>query len=191
MSPLVIPAAAASSSVKGALFPLGTFHGTGSATTASFQNIPQGYQDLMFHVYAQANNLNTTISLRFNNDSGTNYSYYHMHATGASLGAGSFGTNFSDINGSAINFFIPKSDGYFFTATYHIINYANTTNWKQMLVEYGMDVNAVSGSELGTLTNSYRSTSGINRVDIYCRDNGAAFSRGTAISLYGVRAKDQ
>lgn len=187
----------AASVTKGAMFPLGVFYGNGVATSAIFQNIPQTYQDLMVHVYAQANNLNTTISARFNNDSAGNYSYYYMKANGVSAATGSFGANFGDLNGSCIDYYIPKTNmgGYFFTATYHIINYANTSNFKQMLVEYSQDMNMVAasgqGSELGLLTNSYRSTSGINRLDIYCRDNGAAFAPGTVITLYGIRAGGQ
>ena len=77
-----IISSSAASATKGAIFPLGVFHGNGVATTASFQNIPQTYQDLMIHVYAQSNNLNTTISARFNNDSTSNYSYYYINATG-------------------------------------------------------------------------------------------------------------
>jgi len=192
-----IISSSAASATKGAVFPLGVFHGNGVATTASFQNIPQTYQDLMVNVYAQANNLNTTISARFNNDSAGNYSYYYIKANGVSANTGSFGANFGDLNGSAIDYYIPKTNmgGYFLTATYHVINYANTSNWKQMLVEYGQDMNMVAaggqGSEYGIYTNSYRSTSGISRLDIYCRDNSAAFAPGTLITLHGIRAAGQ
>jgi hypothetical protein len=192
-----IISSSAASSTKGALIPLGSFYGNGVATTASFQNIPQTYQDLMIHVHAQANNLNTTISARFNNDSGTNYSYYYLKANGVSANTGAFGSNFSDMNGSGIDYYIPKTNmgGYFYTATYHILNYANTSNWKQMFVEYAQEMNMVAasgqGTEFGFLTNSYRSLAGINRIDIYCRDNAAAFAPGTMITLYGIRAGGQ
>jgi hypothetical protein len=61
-----------------------------SAGSVSFSSIPATYRDLVVIITAQRTGSPTNMGLRFNGDSGSNYSNVYMTGTGSTTAAGAF-----------------------------------------------------------------------------------------------------
>jgi hypothetical protein len=151
-----------------------------SATAASitFSNISQAYTDLVL-VTQCANTTNTSdIAMRFNADSGTNYSQTIMYA--ASLNAAATRTT----NSAAIylNWYgnMPTTLGTQ-VITASIQSYANTTTFKPVLSRANNGNNA-----LDFIGAQWRSTAAITSITVFPTAN--LFSVGSLVSLYGILA---
>ena len=146
----------------------------GSAQTSiTFSSIPSTYTDLIV-VVSGTSSAGFGLALRFNSDTGNNYSNTFLYGDGSSALSGR-GT--SENVGFVGYFSTGQSD-----TTAHIMNYANTTTYKTTLGR---------GNQAGVLTVAramlYRSTSAINNVQLYF--NGTVtFGSGTTATLYGIKA---
>lgn len=142
----------------------------------SFTSIPSTYTDLVLVASSPgATNVGSVIGLRFNNDTGTNYSdtiLYGGNATGSTKN-----NNASYI--MALYYFGLKSVQS--TLIYNIMNYANTTTYKTTLIR------ANSGQETDAIVGLWRSTSAINRVDLFV--DSSTFVSSSTFTLYGIKAE--
>jgi hypothetical protein len=149
----------------------------GSAGNLSFTSIPSIYTDLVLVASSPgATSIGNVIGLRFNNDTGTNYSDTILYGTGTAAGS-TRNTSASYI--MALYYFGLKSDQS--TLIYNIMNYANTTTYKTTLIR------ANSGQEPDAIVGLWRSTSAINRIDLFV--NTSTFVSGSAFTLYGIKAE--
>lgn len=146
----------------------------GSATsTVTFSSIPQTYTDLVLIIMGNAGGA-TSASMRFNSDSGTNYSNTYVQGDGSSVG------NFRDVNVTS------NWAGSFYSTTtpsisrHNIMNYANATTFKSSIIrgDYGIGFTVVAAQV-------WRSTAAITSITLA---TGANFSTGTTFSLYGIKA---
>jgi len=161
-----------------------------AAASVTFSSIPSTYTDLVIVCSIQSTssaNTDTRYHLRFNNDSGTNYSTTFL------LGNGSTASSTRDTNRAQIDNVTPISTSPEFTPViYNVLNYANTTTNKTTLQRAGQNNNTSGGGGggailMGAAVSLYRSTSAINRVDINCAVNGQ-FATGSTFSIYGIKA---
>ena len=144
-----------------------TFSG---GTTYTFSSIPSTYTDLVL-VVACSSAAVETILLRFNGDTGTNYSWTRI------LGNGSSASSLLQSNTSgAVGGFMDNGQHVNIT---NIMNYSNTTTYKTTISR----MNAPS-SYVGAFTSMWRSTSAINSITIL-GDSGGTFNNGKA-TLYGI-----
>lgn len=153
------------------------------AASFNFTSIPSTYTDLILVIrYAGANNDQNSL-LRFNGDSGSNYS--RTFILGGSAGSGSGrGSNQTFIQmvtnygaGTSLN-----------SGNQHIIqimNYANTTTYKTMLDRTNAQNDSGSGEVMG-LVGLWRSTSAVNQIT-YSQGSGNLITGSTA-TLYGIKA---
>jgi hypothetical protein len=149
----------------------------GSATaTVTFTSISGAYTDLVLVTDNIFNTSNLAAAyLRFNSDTGTNYSYQSMQGTGTVANAE---------RGSNQNvMYVARSFGG--DQTYNIIsimNYSNTTTNKSVLSRYGS-----GGASSGVLAavGLWRSTSAISTI-LMGIDGGYNFSSGATFTLYGI-----
>jgi hypothetical protein len=65
---------------------------SGSGTTITFSSIPTTYRYLQLHSYFALTNNDTDITIRFNGDSGTNYTKSQFYSTGTQSGGATQGT---------------------------------------------------------------------------------------------------
>lgn len=146
----------------------------GSATSSvTFSSIPQTYTDLVLVIAGNAGGA-TSATMRFNSDSGTNYSNTYIQGDGSSVG------NFRDVNQTA------NWAGSFYNTTnptvakHSIMNYANTTTYKTSIIraDYATGYTA-------TAVQMWRSTAAITSITLA---TGSNFSTGTVFSLYGIKA---
>jgi hypothetical protein len=133
----------------------------------------------------------SVFDIRFNNDSGNNYSWFDFYYNGGiqadlsldtsvtNSGIASFGTN---ANGSTANSC--------FSGRLLLDNYTSTTKTKfyEMQVIGRATTDAGGVSRGGQTTGFYNSTSAITSIDVFRKSGSASFSNftDTSIRLYGI-----
>jgi hypothetical protein len=154
--------------------PIATVTLTANASTITFSSIPQDYTDLVFITSGNSQPAGGgSVVLKFNGDTGNNYSYLYFFGTGSSAGTGAFG----NVGGCLVNRH-NTTDGSGWTA---ISNYSNTSVTKPLISRGG-------GSNIAiTLAGRWRSTAAI--TSIACSmESGPGFATGFTATLYGVKA---
>jgi hypothetical protein len=179
---------AGSTAPHGALVPIAktTLASNGDV---SFANIPATYQDLMI-VISGRTSISYTISagvyMGINNTYGSGgYSSIEMDGYGSSSSTyiNSSTAYFSNL-GNMPSSWMPSN--IFGNYVIHILNYANTSNYKTLLYRGGYDMNGSGGTFLGAAT--YRSTAAVAQMYITA---AGSFMTGSTITLYGVRSIGQ
>jgi hypothetical protein len=149
-----------------------------AAASYTFSSIPSTYTDLIL-VFSGTNNqaVNTAdYTLRFNSDSGTNYSRT------AAMGNGSTTNSVRGSNQTSL--FLTYWGAPSTTQTTiitNILNYANTTTYKTVTTR---NANSASGTDI--TAGLWRSTSAINTILI--TNTVGTFSSGSTFTLYGIAA---
>jgi hypothetical protein len=156
--------------------PIQTYTATGSQSSITFSSIPSTYTDLILvsNVATAASTSNPR--LRFNGDTGTNYSYTHLSGTGSATSTGRE-SSITSIPLVAITFMNTTYDMNFIL---HIQNYANTTTNKTVLTrtnKASVGVDAIVGL--------WRNTAAINSVEVFT-SNGQNYSSTSTFTLYGI-----
>ena len=148
----------------------------GSNTTSiSFTSISSAYTDLRV-IFAGTGTTNDDFRLRYNNDTGTNYSRTDFYSDGATASSAR-ASNAADIRIGAND----GLDGNIALATIDIFSYTGSTN-KTCLITYSHDKNG-SGYVYRTV-GLWRNTSAISTITL---SHGANFATGTTATLYGIK----
>lgn len=152
-----------------------------AASSVTFSSIPTTYTDLRLVITGGTTLAGEKPSIRFNSDSGTNYSYAILYGDGSSTGSTS-GSNQSYLNPSwagSMSNTIPT----FYTID--IFSYSNSSVYKTILCTFSGDKNGSGDS--ANVVNLWRSTSAINNIYIYA-SGGSTFTSGSTFTLYGIKA---
>jgi len=149
----------------------------GSATASVDFSSISGYTDLVLIVSAKANTAADDLALRFNSDSGSNYSYTTLTGNGTTASSSrSANVTFAilDFNGSV-------RTGDYTTNVVSIQNYSNSTTYKTVL--------ARSNSSAGVDANVclWRNTAAITAIRVLLT-GGTNFASGSTFTLYGIAA---
>jgi hypothetical protein len=167
--------------------PIATVSISGSSTsTISFTSIPQTYTDLFCIVNGRNSYAPITVSQiipQFNIDGTGNYSYTILRANGSTTtSARSNNSNFT-YGGSLSSAGAPAN--IFGSCYFHILNYSNTTTFKNLLCRSSADLNG--SGELDVAISTWRNTAAINAVT-FGQSFGTAYVAGTTATLYGITA---
>lgn len=150
--------------------------GSGGASSITFNSIPSTYKHLQIRGIAQESG--SQISLRFNGDTGANYSFHNLSGFGT-VAAGA-GTSQSQI---FLNFYVAVSPSAPFAFIIDVLDYADTNKYKTLRSLNGTDLNGDGVVEL--VSGSWRNTAAINSITIY--DSGANLGQYSTFALYGVK----
>jgi hypothetical protein len=142
-----------------------------------------GYTDVILVASTRStHSANGPITIRFNGDTGSNYSYTRLYGSGSAASSDRF------TNASSIDFgFMPgtnSTSGIFGISTLHLQNYANTTTNKTSLVRWNTEgsVTAYTAAVVGL----WRNTAAITSMSIaYTTGN---ILTGSTFTLYGIKA---
>jgi hypothetical protein len=150
----------------------------GSANGTITFNSFSGYTDI-FCVANFGTSGTTNVKMRFNGDSGSNYSLTYVDGNGTSAVSG------RTSNSSAIYF--TASSWYAATAfsnilTFNLMSYSNTSTNKSVLVRYG-SASQGAMAQIGL----WRNNSAITSLEI-TTDGGQTFNTGSTFTLYGIKA---
>lgn len=161
---------------------IATVTATGSQSTLTFSSIPGTYKHLQIRGIANDGSDNGIV-LRFNSDTGANYTQHRLSGNGTSASAaGSTG------NSSAANIgWASGATNVYGASIIDIIDYASTSKYKTVRTFMGVDANA-SGGNTGAVylsSNLWLSTAAVTSVSII--DPVLNFTAGTTFALYGVK----
>lgn len=167
--------------------PIKTYNITSNTQVVEFTSIPNTYTDLVILFYGTGYSSGTAldnITVQFNSDTGTNYTYI----------VGSNENNTAVTNRSTTQSSIkakiaagPSANSQPSYAKIEVFNYTNTNAWKTVLINYG----GAAGTNyefVGMNSGVWRSTSAVTSIQLKT-DAGAAtgFVSGR-FTLYGIKA---
>jgi hypothetical protein len=144
----------------------------GTAATITFSSIPATYTDIVCVINATAAASTAYTNLRFNGDTGTNYSWTLLTGDGATA-TSSRGTSTT---------FIPslyRSTAQPTLAIIHLFSYAGSTN-KTVLIENSSDLNG--SGVVDRRVGLWRNTAAITQISF-----AATLPIGTTATLYGIK----
>ena len=150
--------------------------------TVTFSSISGSYTDLVLVLSSAIISGAADIMMRFNSDTGTNYSSTALYGNGTSAGS----TRYTNNVRIYLNYYgQPTATLGESTILVHLMNYANTTTYKTSLIRAN---SAPSGKGVDAIVGLWRSTSAITSIDL---DTGSAtykFKTGSTFTLYGIKA---
>ena len=147
-----------------------------SAASIDFTSISSSYTDLVLIFVGKRVSGGNNLHIRFNSDSGNNYSRTILFGTGSAAGS-TRNTNqpqFAD-------FYVGLSSTDDSMHTFNFINYSNTTTNKTMMWR-SERANEATQSIVGL----YRSTSAISSISLTTPSSNIA--AGSTATLYGIKA---
>lgn len=143
---------------------------TSSASSITFSSIPQNYADLILAVNFKLNS-DSTVGIRFNGDSGSNYKNLRMFGTGSSA--------ISDTRTlSSADFETGNASNNFNTSIVQIMDYSSTDKYKSVFYRANQNI-------VGAGINSWENTSAITSFEIIA---SGGYATGCTFSLYGIEA---
>lgn len=149
-----------------------------AASTITFNSIAASWTDLRLVFVGRCTAGAATFTLRFNNDSGSNYSGTYLWGDGSSASSARLtsGTSFQITYPNGL----PAAQPAFYV--FNVFSYAGNTN-KTMLTNINTDLNG-SGSVMNAV-HLWRQTSAITRIDLLASD----FASGCTATLFGIKAE--
>ena len=148
-----------------------------AAASVTFSSISGSYTDLVLVVNAAASTL-ANIGVRFNSDSGSNYSSTVVGGDGAS--ANSFRT--SNATYGQFNYYSYLETTIVTNHIAHIMNYSNSTTYKTYLARGNN-----AGNGVDARVGLWRNTAAITTIEIVL--NTGTLSSGSTFSLFGIKAE--
>jgi hypothetical protein len=175
----------------GAMIPIATVTvGSGGSEYIEFTSIPNTYEHLQIRCLSQENEsggTNTSYDnfvMRFNSDTGANYSRHHLNGDGASAtayGAANVSWAYSGISQRG-----GSSNLYFGVTIIDILDYSNTNKYKTVRALSGADLSGSGNIRLASAL--WQSTSAITSIRI--QSDGApqwSLKQYSSFALYGVK----
>jgi len=160
--------------------PIATQTLSSTATSVTFSSIAADWTDLLLVVNAKTartNNDGDNTWIRFNGDSGNNYSWTRLYGTSSALSQRVTNATLIEINSTAGNAALGSAASYC-----AIQSYANTNVYKTVLL-WGGNVSV----SLERLVALWRDTSVITSIEIIPQT--APWQVGSKFSLYGIRGE--
>ena len=161
---------------------IATATGNGSVTSLDFNSISSSYQHLQLRCIFQRNGgTQLDVGLRFNSDTGSNYSMHSLSGDGSAVAAaGSANTSYINAGiGSGTS-----TSNIYGVAIMDILDYASTTKNKTVRTFTGVDKNNTEGS-VKLYSGVWRNTNAITSITIYTF--GDAINTNSTFALYGIK----
>lgn len=150
---------------------------TTAQTSVTFSSISASYTDLVLigNFVQSASTAFGSLSLRFNGDTGTNYSHIGLQGTGSSV------SSFRASNGAQMDVGSQNVIGNQ-NIIIHIMSYSNTTTNKTVLSRYNNRAGLVMA-----YSGLWRKTEAINSLVFFPASQ--SFASGSVFTLYGIKAE--
>jgi len=157
--------------------------GAGGSSSVEFTSIPSTYKHLQVRMITRDGQAGTGFNnniIRFNSDTGSNYSAHMVYGDGSTAG----GLGYANVTSVNIAFYTPASgnaSGIFGAAVLDILDYADTNKYKTTRTLSGGDAN---GSGIVLLSSgNWRNTNAITSIQF----SGATYSQYSSFALYGIK----
>ena len=158
--------------------------GSGGAANVTFSSIPADYNHLQIRFIARGNGSSYQyLSIRYNSDSGNNYSDHFLQGDGSSASAGQ--VSGSSATRSDLTNATGSATSTFGAGVIDILDYKNTNKYKTTRGLTGIDQNGSGGVALGS--GLWMSTSAITTIVIQVRGGTESFTEYSQFALYGIK----
>lgn len=144
-------------------------------SSVTFSSISGSYTDLLVVANVKSDG-NCGVILRFNSDSGSNYSYTNLWGDGTTAGSDR-SSNVSEISPTLLDTGGP------YNMFLHIMNYSNTTTYKTTLIRASGGYFSRVWAKVGL----WRNTSAITTI-LLQTDSSKNFTSGSTFTLYGIKS---
>jgi hypothetical protein len=160
--------------------------GSGGTASIAFTSIPSTYQHLQIRAISRTNRADTNdfMTIRFNGDSGSNYSYHSLYGNGASAGGNDTGTS-TGTPWSGVTAGGNATASMFGAAVWDVLDYQNANKYKTTRLLSGTDQNGING-RIYFMSNLWQNTAAITTVTII-PTHGTLFSEYSQFALYGIK----
>lgn len=149
--------------------------GSGGSSTVTFSSIPSTYKHLQIRMHDMPS-ADHNINMRFNSDTGSNYSYHNLSGNGS--------TAVSNASAPDSIMYLPGTSGgtgYPLVVICDILDYADTNKYKTVRALGGNDNNSTQGV-IAFRSNNWRSTSAVTTITLT-----GSFAQYSSFALYGIR----
>jgi hypothetical protein len=166
--------------------------GAGGLGSVSFTSIPSTYTHLQLRITGRSTNATAngiTTGIRFNGDTGSNYS---LHYLGAYQGAAAAVESNGIINTTQMYAIVLPAGGnassIFGSGVVDILDYKNTNKNKTIRSISGYDINgSTSGyNYINFYSGNWRSTSAVTSID-FVMAAGGNYAEYSSFALYGIK----
>lgn len=158
--------------------------GSGGQSSITFSSIPSTYQHLQIR-YITRVNVNDTgenVWLRFNGDTGANYSYHYLAGDGSSASAAGAGSLTRILAGrTAGNNTTANTFG---VSVIDILDYASGNKNKTVRTLTGLDTNG--GGVINLQSGGWFNTSAVTSINL-AETSGNSFVQYSSFALYGIK----
>lgn len=157
---------------------------SGTQATIDFNSIPSTYKHLQIRGISRSSNASNyaDVRLRFNSDTGSNYSFHYLYGDGAGVGAvGSATQTFIFGAETAAN---SSASGIFGVSVIDILDYASTNKNKTIRSLNGLDRNG-SGYVYMHSGAWYNSSTAISSISLSL--DAGSFAQYSHFALYGIK----
>jgi hypothetical protein len=153
--------------------------------TISFTSIPSTYTHLQIRLFAKCSTAGGGVPcrIRFNSDTGSNYSYHYLVGNGASALSGGASTQTAAYGGTITDSGSGGAPLTFSTGNIDILDYANTNKYTTLRQIGNYDDNG--GGQVGLISSLWQNTAAVSRIDLTV--DSTTFSQYTKIALYGIK----
>ena len=160
--------------------------GTGSSSTITFSSIPSGYVSLQIRGIMRTTRSATDSSLRirFNSDSGSNYAYHWLYGDGTSAAATGAASQTSGFCGTGAG--STAASNLIGTTIIDVLDYASSTKTKTVRAFGGIDANNVFTGYTSLFSSLWNNTNAITSIDLVVSD-GSNWTTQTQFALYGIK----
>lgn len=155
--------------------------GAGGSSSITFSSIPNTWSHLQVRLFAKYTGVGYGY-LRFNSDSGTNYSSHGINGNGVSsdpVGAFAFTSSTAYYYTGAAG----TKDTTFNVSVIDVLDYANTNKYKTARGLYAWDNNGTGYVEFNS--GAWRNTNAIDTITL--TSSVGNFSQYSSIALYGIK----
>jgi len=159
--------------------------GSGGSATIDFTSIPATYTHLQIRGIARLSAAYTAeeYGIRFNSDTGSNYSYHYLNGNGSSA-ISSAGASVNNIKTASILSGSSVTANTFGGIVIDILDYRNTNKYKVARVLGGTDYNG--GGNVGFSSGTWLNTNAITSVQVIS-GTGTNFAQYSQFALYGIK----
>jgi hypothetical protein len=159
--------------------------GGGGSATVTFSSIPSTYTHLQIRGIGRTNRASTRdqIAVRFNSDSGANYSTHELNGDGSTATALAT-TSYTSIEYGFGVGAASATSGIFGGGVIDVLDYANTNKNTTMRSLGGVDTNGAGKVMLGS--GAWYNTAAVTSVTILS-STGSSFVQYSSFALYGIK----
>ena len=171
-------------SAVGAMEPISAITLASTSASVEFNNIPGTYSHLQLKIIARVSTGTAgtnDLNIRFNSDTGSNYSYHSIFGDGTTVSASAASsTNQAVLGDIARN---NNTSGMFGAFVIDILDYANTNKYTTFRALSGSDLNG--SGEIRFRSSLWMNTNAISAITLLSENN--SFAQHTSITLYGIK----